>query len=71
MKSSGTDCASRYVDIPDPEIPALVEGGPSWQNALPDDGSVSKVCKVIALQLALLALIPLAATLMSRGIGAG
>ncbi len=40
-------------------------------NALPDDGSVSKVCKVIALQLALLALIPLAATLMSRGIGAG
>lgn len=40
-------------------------------HALPNDTSVSKVRKVITLQLALVALIPFAATLMARGIGAG
>lgn len=40
-------------------------------NALPDQRSVGKVRKVITLQLAILALIPFAATLMARGIGAG
>lgn len=39
-------------------------------NALPDGGSIGKVRKVIILQLVLLALIPLAATFMARGIGA-
>lgn len=40
-------------------------------NALPDHGAVGKVRKVIMLQLAVLVMIPLAATLMARGIGAG
>lgn len=38
-------------------------------NTLPDPAAMDKVRKVITLQLAILALIPLAATLIARGIG--
>ena len=40
-------------------------------NALPDEASMGKVRKVILMQLLLFTLIPLAATFMARGIGAG